>query len=415
MTSIPAYATWIAQTELRARPRSSALKKLDAAIQACGAPQTPDKLKTVRLAFANWKRHNGENWKASPRNKPPNFPFTRLAEAVYVDLKLPQEEINALRAWDQARRQKVQTLFAGKRVRLRVVDSVAKLHQARKNLDKAVAGTRKTGSNAAEAALEPEVMQAVNDMFGTQIATVRDFAAQAAAETGAAAVAQAVDHVASMLPVISLVADGAKTLVGWGKAIKRGYAQYDASTHAFALERGDATAAFDAVRTLLARETANQVAKASITSAAFGANIALHAAKGVGSVFSPAVGAAKAGANAARVIAKFAIEFRETVQVNKVLKDPANLDLRVFKVCPLLGAYMLVCAETSDLVGLLFDEFGQAGWMEDMEGVIKRHIHPAQNAAANLVQGSPFIIPDVPIHRHTQTNLSVLRTLGNFA
>lgn len=414
MTVIPSYATWIAQTELRVRPRSSALKKLDAAIKVYDTAKSPDNVKAVRIAFAGWKRHNGDNWKASPRNKGPNFPFTNLAKAVYVDLKLPPDEAAALKFWDDSRRRKVQTLFAGKTVQLRVVFAASQVAMAHRDLKQAVAGVRETGTSAIKAAAEPEVVKAVNDMFGTQIAMVRDFAAQAAAETGAAALAQTIEHVASMLPIISLVADGTKMLAQWGQAIYKGYKQYDASTHAFALDSGNAAAAFDAVRTLLARETANQVAKASITSAAFGANVALHAAKGAGAVLAPAVGAAKAAANAARVIAKFAIEYRETVLVNKVLKNPENLDLRAFKVCPLLGAYMLACAETSDLVAMLFDEFGQSGWMEDMEQVIKKHIHPAQDQAADLVQSSPFIIGGVPMHRPVRGKLNTLSMLSNF-
>lgn len=73
---IPTRATWLAQTELCVRPRNSALKKLDAATKACETAKTPGKIKDVRVAFANWKRHNGDNWKAGPRNKGPNFPFT---------------------------------------------------------------------------------------------------------------------------------------------------------------------------------------------------------------------------------------------------------------------------------------------------------------------------------------------------
>lgn len=411
---IPTHATWLAQTELRVRPRSSALKKLDAAIKVCETAKTSDKIKDVRVAFANWKRHNGDNWKASPRNKGPHFPFTNLAKAVYVDLKLPPDEVAALKFWDDSRRRNLQTLFTGKKVQLRIVHTASQIALARKNLQQAVAGVKETGTSAAKAVLEPEVVKAANEMFGTQIAMVRDFAAQAVAETGTATLVQTIEHVASMLPIISLVADGTKMLAYWGQAIYNGYQQYNASTHAFAIERGDPAAAFDAVQLLLARETANQVAKASITSAAFGANVALHAAKGAGAVLAPAVGAAKAAANAARIIAKFAIEYRETVQVNKVLKNPGNLDLRAFKTCPLLGAYMLVCSDTSDLVAMLFDEFGQAGWMGDMEQLIKHHIHPAQKHAAGLVQSSPFIIADVPLHRRMHSKTSLSSMLYNF-
>lgn len=414
MTTIPNHATWMAQTELRMKPRSSELKKLDEAIKAHGLAKTPDKVKAVRLAFAAWKRAKGDAWKSSERNKAPNFPFTSLSKAVYVDLRLPPEEMAALKFWDDSRRQKLQTLFAGKQVKLRIVDSYAQLHLARKNLDAAVQGTKATGANAAKAALQPEVTKAVNEMFGTQIATLRDFAAQAVAETGTAAVLQAVDQVASMLPIISLVADGGKMLAYWGMAIYKGYNQYETSRHGFAIASGDPAAAFAAVQTLLARETANQVAKASITSAAFAANTALHAAKGAGAVLAPAVGAAKAAANAARVIAKFAIEFRETVMVNKLLKNPELLDLQAFKTCPLLGAYMLVCSDTSDLVAMLFDEFGQAGWMEDIESLLKKHIHPVQDRAADLVQSSPFVISGVPIHRPLRGGLNTLSMLSNF-
>lgn len=414
MSTIPNHTTWMAQTELRMKPRSSELKKLDEAIKAHDLAKTPDKVKAVRQALAVWKRAKGDGWKMSERNKAPNFPFTNLSKAVYVDLKLPPDEVAALKFWDDSRRKKLQTLFEGKQVKLRIVDSYAQLHLAHKDLTEAVKGAKATGSGAVKTALQPEVTQAVNNMFGTQIATLKDFAAQAVAETGTAAVIQAIDHVASMLPIISLVADGGKMLSQWGMAIYKGYKQYETSTHGFAIASGDPAAAFAAVQSLLARETANQVAKASITSVAFAANTALHAAKGAGAVLAPAVGAAKAAANAARVIAKFAIEFRETVMVNKVLKNPELLDLRAFKTCPLLGAYMLVCSDTSDLVAMLFDEFGQAGWMEDIESLIKKHIHPVQDRAADLVQSSPFVISGVPIHRPLRTTLSVGSMLSNF-
>ena len=414
MSTIPTHATWMSQTELRMKPRSSELKKLDEAIKAHDLAKTPDKVKAVRQTLAAWKRAKGDGWKTSERNKAPNFPFTNLAKAVYVDLKLPPDEVAALKFWDDSRRRKLQTLFEGKRVVLRVVDSLAQLQMARRDLTEAVQGAKATGKGTVKAALQPEVTQAVNDMFGTQIATLKDFAAQAVAETGTAGIIQAIDHVASMLPIISLVADGGKMLSQWGMAIYKGYKQYETSTHGFAIASGDPAAGFAAVQTLLARDTANQVAKASITSAAFAANTALHAAKGAGAVLAPAVGAAKAAANATRVIAKFAIEFRETAMVNKVLKNPELLDLRAFKTCPLLGAYMLACSDTSDLVAMLFDEFGQAGWMEDIEPLIRKHIHPVQDRAADLVQSSPFVISGVPIHRPLRSTLSVGSMLSNF-
>lgn len=80
MTAIPNDATWLAQTELRVRLRSSALKKLDMGVKAWKTSKMPDRVKGVRVAFTDWKRHNGDNRKVGSRSSA-EFPFTNLTRA----------------------------------------------------------------------------------------------------------------------------------------------------------------------------------------------------------------------------------------------------------------------------------------------------------------------------------------------
>lgn len=49
------------------------------------------------------------------------------------------------------------------------------------------------------------------------------------------------------------------------------------------------------------------------------------------------------------------------------------------------------------------------GWKAEIESLIKTHIHPVLEQCASLIQSSPFIIADIPLHRAAnRSSLSAL-------
>lgn len=214
-----------------------------------------------------------------------------------------------------------------------------------------------------------------------------------------------------MIPVLSLVSGGVKVLGQYGMTIYNAYKEVNAYTHRKAVAEGAAQAAYEGLQAMLARARNNSLAKANITSAAFAANVGLHAAKGAGAVLAPVVGAVEASAQATRVLVMFAIQVREAITIHKALKKPQDMTLEMLSKAPLLGCYVLAGANTSELGAILWDEFGQAGWMTEVEKMAK-DLHPLQTAAAGVIQGSPFKLTGIHEHRViTTTKLTVAEKL----
>ena len=456
---------WLEATAVRGKIRSSELRKLDDAIANYwkqGGNQSH--LIAIRVALQAWKRAKGPTWAASERNRPPASPISALNRTLREKLgsRLTPDDQEAIAFIKAQRVQRIQQIFANAQINLRIFNAVSQVRQAADDLKtsveqaykaKSLAGATKVGgaakrtattaaaddlffaqasqaksaassaasdtasvasaaAAAAYASQLAEIRQALSELFGEPIADVKAFLMTLATECGLSGAVAVIQHVADMLPVLSLISGGVKALGAAGTAVKSAYQQYSFSTHRFAIEQGAPAAAFAAVQSLLLRATANATSKAAIEAAGFGANVALHAAKGAGAVFAPAVKAATASANAVRVITMFAIQVREALIIRRALKNPQDLDLSIFQKAPLLGAYMLVGSDTSDLVGLLYESFGYDGWQDEIETLIRSHVHPVLNQCASLIQSSPFVITNIPLHRAV-TGSSTLSALAS--
>jgi hypothetical protein len=68
------------------------------------------------------------------------------------------------------------------------------------------------------------------------------------------------------------------------------------------------------------------------------------------------------------------------------------VDGSIFDVCPLIGAYLILCVPTSVMVNTVFDRLSEHGWRGDVERTVERHIVPLQDQARRVVQASRFEI-----------------------
>ena len=91
-----------------------------------------------------------------------------------------------------------------------------------------------------------------------------------------------------------------------------------------------------------------------------------------------------------------ATEWRATVGVNKAL-TAGQLDVRLFRTYPLMGCYLLTSATFSDLIPI--DNFGTPGWMDHVENLKKRRFDGIYEAAAGLIDKSPWEIEGLPKER----------------
>lgn len=451
MGPIPRSSDWLAATAVPHRVRSRVLGDLDKAIERHEKSPSPANVTRIRIALRAWIDTKGPGWEANERNR--TRAISQLFETVtQLRVELPPEERAALQFQIDAQKSLLYRNFSGAHLVLRGFRPEVEVQNARQNLygemrridptrvpdggrlaapgassvqvaqlDRGVIAVKgvqnSVGRARREAAAAPKEMAdeglqtILSQLFGGPITSAQDVALYVAQELGGGALVTTAQQVAEMLPVVSLVAGGVKALGQWSVAIYDLYQEIDVANQAWVLHPGAASAALGGMQRLLRRETNFAAGKATITSAGFAANVALHAAKGAGSVAAPVVGATVAAAQAARVVALFAMQVREAVLMHKALKNPAKMNFKVFRKCPLLGCYMLVGASDSELLAILWDEFGQAGYMEEMVKLVEP-LKSLQETAAGLIASSPFEIAGVPTRM--KTSHSRKRKTANF-
>ncbi len=478
MATIPTLNAWLESTKLGwNHPRSSEMKAIDKAIDTYwkggggASPAVATNLRNIRLALEAWKKTKGGAWESSDRNKPPAKPISALDQALKSATSggLSSEEKAALDYIAQDRERRIRQVFAHAQINLRIMDVQHQIRtvsaelkaavdanyagdkeKAKRNQKQAVlhAKAYQTGNQkivkevkqvktattqavtevgnlgkesakeAAKAAFSSqinEIRAALTELFGEPVRDVMAFLRNLLMENGMSSLLDVAEKIADMLPLLSLISGGVKALASAGKAVYRAYQQYSFGTHAIAIEPGAPAKAFEAVQTLLKRDTMDALAKAAIDGAQFAANAALTAAHGVGSALSPVVSAAGAAANAIRVITMFAVKIRETLRIRRLLRSPEKLDASVFQKAPLMGAYMLVCSNTSDIVAFWYETFGAQGWMDSVEEMVKKHIDPVLDTCQRYIQASPFIITGVPLHRSAYGNSLATKGLAKVA
>src|SRR5262245_9612030 len=68
-----------------------------------------------------------------------------------------------------------------------------------------------------------------------------------------------------------------------------------------------------------------------------------------GAISGPAAGAAKCCANLCQSLYLWARDIKEMIKGNDALRNPHELTADVFKISPILGAYLMTESHTSDL------------------------------------------------------------------
>jgi hypothetical protein len=400
--------------------RSSELKRVDVALKAYHVSPSAGTLDALRRAFIQWTTGKGAGWKTSIRNK------HRAVEALHGQIiagtasTATAESLDALALAREESRLILTQLFQGRQLVFRK-GLVTKL-AGNGTLGKL--GARYTGASA---------VRNVNTVSGGALAQgVRSAGAAIprpglgssgsgrAAEMAAALVREMVpaglqlevmgqlsilmptfmtELAASCAPFVGVLTSGGGVMVSAVTALRAVYRAQDAQTHVQrSLSTGDPRAAFESLERMLDRELNHEMLGLARGFADFTAKVAGFLADG-GTVTNAAIGLASGVAKLLLLLRIVVRDVEERNAANKLLMRP-RVDAALFQACPVMGAYLILCAPTSVLVNVVLskDEFFQPTMMPTVERTVKRHIVPLKAQARRLVQEHRMHIPELQHH-----------------
>lgn len=463
MAEIPSYDDWMRSTSVMMSVRSSQLKAVDSALRdywnsPSGGARQP-KRNALGAALANWIGTKGPEWRNSDRNRPPARMVERLYDALNTTM-FNQADLEAFEFQDAERRKRIETLFRNKEIVWKVLNPAKEVKEAHREMQGLSSSGRSKPSPASAtdiAAIRKQqrteasrrvVYEPGRGKFGREVADVSfqtglgvssivtnnlNWPAEQRFGLGGTAMAGGDFHqmmhdlagggassseinwhlfqtigmsthqlAADVVPIVSNVLSGAKVLIAWGKAARSVYQRYKVSCQTdYIMPGGDVASAFKSLQTLLDRKVSADTRDAGLQTADFATRTVLSFVD-LGAASSTAAGVAFALAKFLHKLALLLREFAETRDARQLLSNPANLDTRLFSTYPLLGCYMLLCSDTSEVINMVRTEqmrkgairFGDLAWRQQVEWIKRGNLDPVLVRAADVVYSSPFFIRD---------------------
>ena len=294
-----------------------------------------------------------------------------------ASMALSSAELKGLGEIAKARRNNLQTMFEGTKLTF----SKHALEKTSKNalsdgksLGSAVKKTYqglKSGSSAAAGVASPSTIESNGREFLSIAMSVRDYG------DVVAAVHSEVLHslISEMTPFLGILTSSVKAASSWKAVVANARDLYKADYYMQGVLPGDPSAAAAAVNTTVERFLAANTADATRNTASAATKVAGLFAD-LGTATTAAVGAASALAKLLQELAILGRDYKEMKAGNEILADPSKLDMDVFKVCPLLGCYLLSCSDTSNVANFFVADIGMPGWMDKVEKMKKEQLDP---------------------------------------
>lgn len=314
---------------------------------------------------------------------------------------LSHEEFIALAAIAKARRMAMVNMFSGTQLKfgtMSALKSGKSLLSSGKKL-KANAGKLASGVNVTtKASLSVPGMQ---DAF-------KEFMAECADMSNIAEVIDVIgseamnELVAEVTPVLGVLFGVFKTGKAAKTVVQDGMNLYRSSEYKKGFLRGDPYAAAEAVQTLIKRDLAKHSVNLARQSAATGMKIAGLFAD-MGTATTAAVGAANALAGIGLELVSLGVDIKDMRAGNTRLAKPDTLDLTVFEDCPILGCYLITCADTSSVANMFIADIGLPGWMDRVERMKKTQMDPLIKIATKNIEASRLQLEGLAANKGTHS------------
>jgi hypothetical protein len=195
------------------------------------------------------------------------------------------------------------------------------------------------------------------------------------------------DLIAEVTPFIGILKSGAKAVMAGKAVVQDGRALYKSRIQKTGFRAGDPLAAAEAVIVLIKRDLAKDSVNLAKHSTATGGKIA-GLALDAGTATTATIGLCNAVATLGLELFALGLEIKEMRAGNKRLANPATLDLTVFADCPILGCYLLTCADTSTVANFFIADMGLPGWMDKIEQIKKKKMEPMLSLATKDIEKS---------------------------
>jgi len=206
-----------------------------------------------------------------------------------------------------------------------------------------------------------------------------------ASDLGAALTSETLQKtVAEIAPLIGILTSGYSSVQAWRAVVQSGYSLYQDNRAKLDILPGDAQAAAEAIITLLERRLANESVNAARNTAVLAAKIAgLFADLGTGT--NAALGLANSAAALLQELASIGLDYSEMKAGNKLLDNPSQIDLQIFKACPILGCYILIGSDTSSVLNFFVADIGLPNWMDRIELMKRTSLDRLTKDANNFI------------------------------
>lgn len=313
---------------------------------------------------------------------------------------LSREEFMALGELAKARRQLVVNMFGGTKL---VFGTSSKLSTAKslasnvKSMKSSVSKVAKAGSSTSKAVSLPGMKEAL-EQFMMECADVHNIHDVIEAIGGEVFK----ELVAEVTPVLGVVTSAVK-LVKAGKAVAQdGYNLYKSDGYRQGFRMGDPYAAAEAIQIIIKRDLAQHSVKLAQQSVATGAKIGGLFAD-FGTATTAGIGVANAMASLGLTLVSLGLDIKDMRAGNKRLASPSTLNLTVFNECPILGCYLLTCADTSAVANMFIADIGLPGWMDKVELMKKKQMDPMLKIATKDISSSRLQLEGLGSDKGTHT------------
>ncbi|WEN14484.1 hypothetical protein PY254_14800 [Rhodanobacter sp. AS-Z3] len=298
---------------------------------------------------------------------------------------ISREELMAFAELSKARRQLVVNMFTGTKLvfgRSGQLSTAKSLLSTGKSMKSSVGKLAKGGSAATKVATLPGMKEAFEN-FMVECADVDNIHDVIAAIGGEVLH----DLIAEVTPYLGVVTSSVK-LAKAGKAVAQdGHNLYKSTYYKEGFRKGDPYAGAEAVQMIIKRDLAQHSVKLAQQTVATGAKIGGLFAD-LGTVTTAAIGVANTLASLGLQLFSLGLDIKDMRAGNRRLAEPNALDLSVFAECPVLGCYLISCADTSSVADILIADIGLPGWMDRVEEMKKKQIEPLIKIASKNIASS---------------------------
>ncbi|WP_310497751.1 hypothetical protein [Sandarakinorhabdus sp.] len=317
------------------------------------------------------------------------------------------EEFRAMSVLSRARSGLLVNTFGGTQLKFgsaHVLDDTKKLLTTGKKLKSGGQKLAQGGQAATQTASQtPGIKQAI-DAFITQCADVENIA-EIAAVIGSEALA---DLIAEVAPYIGILWSGKKLAQATKAVVEDGYNLYKQSYRREGFRVGDPVAAADAITTIIQRDLTRHSIDLARQTVATGAKIGGLFAD-FGTATTAAIGIGNALAGLGLQLYALGLDIKDMRAGNKRLKTPDTLDATVFGECPILGCYLLTCADTSSVINMFIADIGLPGWQDRIEKLKKDKMDPLLKISKKAIKASHLQLEGL------QSNKGTINEKGFFA